>query len=187
VQVKLVQRLEPRAEAYARVGRYVFCFGGGGSGFSEIMEQILTQHVSFSYMGAAEYEFGAASRSLNYLHENKSQYILTTATIKRQIDKKKRERDIWIFSTPEQVPEIIKILKTLKEWDTRDANLWVNTLKGEHIKTTGWWDIKNHFMWFVDETQAKFFQDLINDTDKYVTQAKEQFKKEVASKEDPAS
>lgn len=62
----LVQRLEapPKSEPAARM---LQAFGGGNLGFSPAAWKVLQSHVSISYMGAAEYEFGAIPQCLQEL------------------------------------------------------------------------------------------------------------------------
>jgi len=47
-----------------------FSFGGGGSGVNPRWEDALSSIFSWDYMGAAEYEFGAAGRCLQFMREN---------------------------------------------------------------------------------------------------------------------
>lgn len=64
----LIQRLEPPTG-----GVNPFSFGGGyvNGGFSENAMKILKDVMSFDYMGAAEFEFGAVPEAFRKMYDNK--------------------------------------------------------------------------------------------------------------------
>lgn len=58
-----------------------FSFGGGGSGLSKEGMELFGQFFSFDYMGAAEYEFGAAAQALEALVEFRKHDMLVASTL----------------------------------------------------------------------------------------------------------
>lgn len=79
-QPNLLQRLKAPFENKVFVVN-PFSFGGGGSGLSREAAKMLNDIWEFDYMGAAEYEFGAAAGALatiaDYAHNNE----LTTVSL----------------------------------------------------------------------------------------------------------
>lgn len=83
----LIQRLErPRRPSAGALGGKAFVpnpfsFGGGGSGLSREAMEMLSHVFEFDYMGAAEYEFGAAQRALHRIATDRGNFISFTMEI----------------------------------------------------------------------------------------------------------
>lgn len=107
--------------------------------------------VAFDYMGSAEFEYGALNKSLKALRADLKSYQAEEATF--------GQAKFVVFSsgslsvTLHAVSEIGLQKIRLKEWC--DFGEWAyrgdNFERRKESRNNFWWDIENHFMWWIDQ------------------------------------
>ena len=163
----LIQRLEiPYGEDYDNP----FTFGAGmrHGGLQDDTFRMLNGIFSFSYMGAAQYEFGAIPRSLGAIAEQAEKGNLTSGKVVVNNSQIKKAEVFYICreAIEEGVKEIIKKLAQGESWHqrgekirTRDFVGLNNVLKDGKAKEgklepgdlAGWLELDNDFMFFADK------------------------------------
>ena len=103
--------------------------------------------LDFSYMGSAEFEFGALPKSLARVRENKTQYIQTIAIIEEFPSK-----PVMVLCKETDKEEVLIVLNQLakKELRLKEYCDLDNYLKGvQSFRTSDfWWDIENDFFFW---------------------------------------
>ena len=182
----LVQRLNKPRVFHPKLGikDNPFSFGGGllRGGLSAEAMDLLRPIMSFDYMGAAEFEFGAVPRALSVMAENHKEYEGFTIEINRKsirkpfdlartakwagkvqvhvfckkADREEVERRIRAIAKSEAVSETGVI--NLKE-GTRFCCAVDNT-KDKPDDTRGWLELDNSFFWTIDQGMFDSFVSL---------------------------
>jgi hypothetical protein len=156
----LIQKLEkPYSKPFGSFGKSnPFSFGGGyvNGGLSKEAMEILSDIFSFAYMGAAEYEWGALPAAIFFLVKQRERNNLLFGEIKI------KNKSIYYISPKNYeatVKERIKLLSTNKLRIKMGNNLYQFFEKEELddylLKTVGWIELNNGFMFFVDEEAFK--------------------------------
>lgn len=149
----LVQRLNA---PLGNKGAEIWSFGGGlkNGGLSENAMNLLRPIFSFDYMGSAEFEFGAVSKSFDHIAKN----IATYDAWECNIQKKK----IYIISQKEEKEEVKDLLSRLAKGKEKlkgsshfDWALGLNKWLTGECKTIGWLDLENNLLFFIDKDAAE--------------------------------
>lgn len=176
----LIQRLnKPREFLGGRIKDNPFAFGicGASGGLSPQAMDILRPVLSFDYMGAAEYEFGAVPRALGGIAEECADYEGFTIEIDRKNIRKPWEHkkgdpwkgkvEVYIFckkADREEVERRIRIIVSGKE-ETGTVSLKegirftdaVDPAPRYKRETVGWLELDNSFFFTVDKTMFDGF------------------------------
>lgn len=163
-----------------------FCFGGGGSGLSEEAWALISHIFHFEYMGAAEYEFGAAAKCLHAMGARAEEMEILLVEVPRSKLGLSRRRK---YPTPQGVelpPEPTEPL-TFYVVGPADIEKYAEALIlnlasdkqrlkegarftsavdpiGEYDSTVGWLDFNKNFMITVDKIMAEKFYKLFRPT-----------------------
>lgn len=113
--------------------------------------------VNISYMGAAEFEFGALPDSLDRISTNLSKYFVKKLTIQK--------KTVYMFvNDAEQLLEYVPHLKSLAsgKMRTKRGHNFDDVIndKPRYDKLNFWWDIENDIMWWISD-DTEFEQRLI--------------------------
>jgi hypothetical protein len=135
-----------------------FSFGGGlkNGGLSDKGMEMLKSVMSFDYMGASEFEWGALPKALQRLagYANKNELIFNTINTKPlltyYICNKEHKDDVvqYIKAAAKQEPRLKERINYARQLEKFDAE------RG----AVGWIVVDEHdygcppFMWFIDET-----------------------------------
>lgn len=122
--------------------------------------------VRFDYMGSSEFEGGALGASLRFIRNNLKEYDLTI----QQVSAYGKQTRYFLFGPKgkeEEIAESIKqvalnkiYLMEVTYFDAACGN--TNWLTPSSLPNL-WWDIKNHFIWWLPhELQDKFITALRN-------------------------
>jgi len=145
----LVQRLEKphNTEGHLTGLSEAFSFGGGlvNGGLTKEAMSLLRPIFRFSYMGSAEFEFGAVPEALSKIVKNVKKYRVQTFKFD----------GIPVYAFAPEWNELDKTLKSLydgkerlKEWSKFKESL----LEDEYSKDTiGWLELDNAFFFFKDK------------------------------------
>ena len=117
--------------------------------------------LSFDYMGSAEFEWGALPDSLDDIRANIKDYSCIDVVI--------NSKTITVFCKESQKEDVSNYLDELsqgkhrlKEYSDFDNIIYPNEKYLIRGNTEFWWDINNHFMWWVqDKTFEKNFKEKI--------------------------
>ena len=173
----LVQRLErPRSWNVAGVAvDNPFAFGGGykNGGLSDDAMSLLRELFSFSYMGSAEYEFGAVPRALNVIAKHAAAGTLATTSFgihtsnvapnwqdkgsapdhittidviapEAWLDEvESRIREMAQLGPKYRAKEAVHLDRTLRPYHDRDGD------------AVGWLELDNGYMFFVDRHMSE--------------------------------
>lgn len=149
-----------------------FSFGGGlqNGGLSDDAMSLIRPIMSFDYMGAAEFEFGAVPKAFNTIarHKNLIAWSFKVEKVKLWPDVKECDKLVFAIAPAEWLNEIeTRVLN----WALRDEDgLKEPTRLGDallpekewHSEIHGWLELDNGFMFFIDEEMwhktAELFQ-----------------------------
>ncbi len=146
----LIQRLE-KPQGYVNP----FAFGGGlkGGGINKEAIQLIKQVMSFDYMGAAEFEWGAVPFALQVLNEAKE---LATFSLRNN-----GEEIIWGICLPDDKEEVMKWVADASKGEHKQLKEHLGFKealdKKEYVRAVGWLKIEdnrrceNPFMFFIDK------------------------------------
>ena len=151
----LIQRLEkpmlPMKLAGHEIKDNIFSFGGGliNGGLSAVAMDLLRPILSFDYMGAAEFEFGAVPEALGKMINSKN----WSGTI--MVDK---DKPVYYICPQEyrdeaikRIPLIYKRKISTKEWVGLDSYFEQLNNKERPPRAVGWLEINNGYMFFGDK------------------------------------
>ena len=176
----LVQRLRKPHKATGPLAGLAnaFAFGGGlrNGGLSDEASGALNQIMSFDYMGAAEFEFGALPKMLSAFAKDHKDLVAEPITIAlRDVAADFRLKDktapegavtVYLLCRKSHRAEVEKRVREMaaKDYTLKESTRLPSTLRpateydGE---TVGWIELDNGFMFFTDremwaETSALF-------------------------------
>jgi len=151
---RLIQRLEkPYIQDNGKLSKIAnaFSFGGGykNGGLSDEAMKLISSIFSFSYMGAAEYEFGAVPKSLAAMYELAIAKNLAACSIICG------GVEVFCICNKTDWYEIQGRIKQLAndKLRTRDYVGLHKVISGEtvHKNLAGWFELDNNFMFFTDK------------------------------------
>lgn len=115
--------------------------------------------LGFSYMGSAEYEFGALPESLKKIRERISDYVYSSIYI--------NGKNINTFCHKDDLESMRIEIFALSKGDrwTKEAHCfdsYINNNEGTYYRADFWWDIRNNFMfWKENKEFTKKFKSMI--------------------------
>lgn len=159
----LVQRLHP---PYKKPTPNPFSFGGGGSGLTQVAQNVLAEYCDFDYMGAAEYEDGIVQKSFAQLAAwGVEETLCSFGTSHHGIG----ISGICYASVRHDVANRIHNLADdkcpLKEPSHLTYHIKKPKWMKEVPKTVGWLELNNPFMFFVDHDMWHNFKRLLKARD----------------------
>lgn len=110
----------------------------------------IDQLIKFDYMGSAEFEFGALGDSLKAIRNNDpSEYECRNVRVKDV-----KNKMVTVFAKKSQIDEIIESINHLADNKYHLKGYsnfpeWFNGKLRQSEKCDFWWDIENHFMFWV--------------------------------------
>lgn len=164
----LIQRLnKPRGNDTMSGLMNALSFGGGliNGGLSKESMELLRPIFSFDYMGAAEYEFGAVPQALSMMAKDIKNYAPGKIRLNGMM--------VYYICRKSETDEVEKLLMDLAKDKVRlkmsshfSAALGLSKwFKKEDVKTIGWLELNNGFMFFTDEECFKKTCDLFEFND----------------------
>lgn len=125
-----------------------FAFGGGlkNGGLSENAMKLLRPIFSFDYMGSAEFEFGAIPTFFKEVAENIKQYSTWEISIKTI--------PIYVIgrtSLKGYISNRILELSKNNGYSLKEYSGIADAIDGENKAITGWLELDNNFMFFIDK------------------------------------
>jgi hypothetical protein len=151
---RYVQRLKKPLVREGKAIQNPFAFGGGhkNGGLSDEATDLLSSLFSFDYMGSAEFEFGKLPETLQGMHENKEKLSSWELDI--------NGTTIYVLAPEEHKEGVNGVIKDISESKLRlkeyagldEACGFNDRYKKEDCQFTGWLELDNGFMFFVDKT-----------------------------------
>jgi len=147
----LIQRLEPPINC---VNPFVFGGGYKDGGLSPEAMKALKNIFTFEYMGAAEFEHGSISQTLNFLSREGDKKNLVSGILCPS-----EGMIMYICPIPYENEVRRRILVWAKEACSKApqtsskerVQLYEALQKKEYPRTRGWLELNNGFMFFIDE------------------------------------
>jgi hypothetical protein len=139
-----------------------FAFGGGykNGGFDEKSYELINQVFRFDYMGSAEFEFGAVPKAMQFILENKKQYISKSFNVSWKYQSWYKEEPeisgkspVYVICKPDDLDEIKIRIKTWANGcnkHLKEITLMCPSLASK-AEIKGWIDIDNKFFFFIDK------------------------------------
>lgn len=175
----LIQRLNkphkiPKDHALASLDN-VFSFGGGlrNGGLSPVAMELLRDHFSFDYMGAAEFEWGRVPAAFQRIAEFAEKKVLRAASLTIPLNEVARHyredkkapapegaAEVWYFGHLDHMDQIEETIREIAakgySFPTKEGVRLAETLRpgpdgpADWNRVGGWLEIINGFMFFVD-------------------------------------
>ena len=152
----LIQRLQKPYKQQEMLQKFgnSFSFGGGlvNGGISQAGMDLICDIFRFDYMGAAEFEFGAVPKALAKIVSTIKDYEKGFFKIKTH--------SIYYICHKDHKDEVKKRIKILAKNDynryaqgmgLKEVALLKSALEGKRHNYSGWLELDNAFMFFVDE------------------------------------
>ena len=174
----LIQRLKKPTKFTGLMGN-PFSFGGGlrNGGFTKEAMDILKDILSFDYMGASEFEYGAAPEALSKIFENVKDFVTKKIKVAyRYIDYSGQKKQtfngakfVWIICHKDDVKEVCERVKaygtgqdgTRSMYETKEYVGLAVSLAISPPRFEGWIEISNGYMFFCEQTMYRKMRDLL--------------------------
>lgn len=156
VDTRLIQQLlkpSPR-EVF---NPYAFGAGYKNGGLHDEIAAPLAKIFDFSYMGAAQYEFGAVPQALANMWDER-------AYMKESTLRGNKQADVDILAPEYLMDHAVRVIKSLKrknckEVSLRDPSLLLEALDPAHpCKVVGWLELDNGFFFTIDPIMSAAFK-----------------------------